>query len=106
MTMNQPTRIVKLALQVGTHDLGPHWMAFEPRLGLAVFHDTEEGAAQRLSEAVDFTFDGLTGGTPEGLAVLQQYLENHGVQYTVVESQAGRMVMLNRNPALEFAYAG
>ena len=106
MTMNQPTRIVKMDLQVGTHDLGPHWMAFEPRLGLAVFHQTEEGAVQRLSEAVDFTFDSISGGTTEGQGVLQQYLDNHGVEYNVVESQTGRSIMFSKEPNLEFAYAG
>ena len=74
---------LQLQLRVGSRDIGPHWLAFEQRLGIAVFADSRDAAETRLRSAVDFTLGNIDDGTSEGRQSLFNYLEKHGVEYSV-----------------------
>ena len=80
-------QILGLALRVGTQDIGPHWVAFEKRLGIMVFADSKDAAVARLRMAVDFTMDNIIDGEPANLHYLQSYLEKHGVEYVAKDDR-------------------
>ena len=77
---------IQLQLRVGTQDISgnvPCWMAFEQRLGIVVFADTEEAAEKRLGDGLDFLLDTIVGDdAPVGLGRLFTYLDKRNVPYT------------------------
>ena len=67
-------KILKLALRVGAEEIGPHWVAFEKRLGIMVFADSKDDAVARLQVAVDFAMGNIVDGNEANLCYLESYL--------------------------------
>ncbi len=77
---------VSFDLHIATKQVSnDNWAAFEPRLGVLVFADTEEKAIRRVYASVDDILEGIKEFHGENY--IRNYLERHNVEFTLVNPQ-------------------
>ena len=91
-------QILEPALRVGTADTGPHWTAFEKRLGIMVFADSKEDAVDRLKKAVNFTMSNIISGDKANVRHVESYLKKCGVEYTTMDDAPSWVLQLTLDP--------
>ena len=69
-------------LRVNTENMGSHWLAFETRLGILVFANTQLSAIDRLKNTITLVLNDLS---KYGQAQVSNYLNNHDVHPKLVE---------------------
>ena len=82
--MNAQTVNIRLSYDVSLQDRGDHWAALIEQIGTTVYAPDKHAALQRADEMVEFVVSSFNKHAT--LDDFRKYLDNHGIQHTVIEA--------------------